>query len=151
MLHASGSYIDSEYVSFPDALVYEPNPAAVGGNIAVSKNVSGNPLVLVPKYSGNLGLDYKIEIAPGLLFFNATADYTGKYNFTADGRITQPAYTIMDAQISFQPKNSIFKYTVFGRNLTDVTYDNTVTTTPGGDFRSYGLPRTYGVKLSASF
>ncbi len=112
---------------------------------------TGNKQGYSPQFNGNLGLNYEIPIND-LLTLKATADYQYQTDmfFDPENTIQQDAYSLLNARlvVSTEMVDLIF----WGQNLTDETYYSYGYNFAGvGGFANYGLPRTFGSKLSVKF
>jgi outer membrane receptor protein involved in Fe transport len=85
---------------------------------------------------------------------------------TLDPRSYQPAYSLFDATLGFEPEGGSWKIDIFGKNLTNEAYFTSATTTgaaglynktalggftPNGMMGFWGTPRTFGVEGSYKF
>jgi iron complex outermembrane receptor protein len=146
---AGGAYLDAKYAKFPNALVYSPTGF---GNTQSSEDVSGNQLMRTPKWTLNGSISYSHAIDAGELHFYAGANYNSGIYFDPGNRIHQPKYALVDAEISFSPTALPgAKVSVWGKNLTNHDYLQSVLESQIGDAGSYSDPRTYGVRLEYQF
>ena len=76
--------------------------------------------------------------------------YQTEMFFDPENVIAQEAYGLLNAQITLS--TGIVNLTVWGQNLTDETYFSYGYGLSGvAYFASYGLPRTFGSKLTVAF
>lgn len=143
-------YNDTEFESFPNALVEDP---ATGATSAI--DASGNQLVLAPEWSASAS----VEFAPRLgtrwqPFIRAEYVYkdeqfTDVSNLRAVNYVI-PSYDYINAQIGFEFDR--FRVTAYADNVTDENY---ITGFNGSQFfsgaRAAVNPRTYGLRFSARF
>lgn len=61
-----------------------------------------------------------------------------------------PAYTLLDARIGIESENG-WRLSLYGRNLTDEYYWNSVASAGDGAVRFTGEPRTFGASFSMRF
>jgi iron complex outermembrane receptor protein len=66
-------------------------------------------------------------------------------------RISQGAYTIVNATASWRPQGSNFQLKLWGRNLTNKDYIESTTITQGGDEATYAPPRAGGFEVDYKF
>ncbi|UZW53816.1 TonB-dependent receptor [Sphingobium sp. JS3065] len=170
-IHSSVGYAWGEYSSFPDGPISIPNPftstpagltcfsgsavitssTATGGNTTCTGDLSGNRLVRMPKWTATLGAEYSFRAAGGEVTLSGDYYHSSSFFFEPANRLTQPAYSLISAQISFQPEGSPLRLRIFGSNLENTTYLSQGSEQSLGDLVSYGTPRTYGVGADISF
>ncbi|MET0985241.1 MAG: TonB-dependent receptor [Steroidobacteraceae bacterium] len=147
---AGASFLDATYDSFPGAPISTPGPT--GGNITTSGDAKGNDMTRSPPVTGNLAVDYFLPVAAGELGFNVNYYYNDGFYFEPDNRVKQDSYSIVNAQVaySFGPDQR-YRVRVFGKNLGDEEYFNSITEFAFGDQAVPGQPRTYGVGIDVNF
>ncbi|MET0660888.1 MAG: TonB-dependent receptor [Steroidobacteraceae bacterium] len=147
---AGASFLDATYDSFPGAPISTPGPT--GGNITTSGDAKGNDMTRSPPVTGNLAVDYFLPVAAGELGFNVNYCYNDGFYFEPDNRVKQDSYSIVNAQVaySFGPDQR-YRVRVFGKNLGDEEYFNSITEFAFGDQAVPGQPRTYGVGIDVNF
>jgi iron complex outermembrane receptor protein len=149
----------ARYTSFPAALTYIPKATAAlcgvnpipCGNVSQPTDVSGNQIVRTPKFTANFGIDYSVPLAGGKLAANANLYYNGGYYWDVSNRLRQGQYEVLNASIGWSPDRAHWKFSVWGRNLTNQAYSFYEASTTAGDFRSFAAPRSIGVKAEYSF
>ncbi len=112
---------------------------------------SGNKQGYSPQFNGNFGLNYEIPIND-LLTLIATADYQFQTDifFDPENTIQQDAYGLLNTRLVINIE--MVDLILWGQNLTDETYYSYGHNFAGvGGFANYGLPRTFGSKLSVKF
>lgn len=107
-----------------------------------------------PKWTGLLQADYTIPISDSSLVISGNVNYRSEtlLNDVPTAVAIQPAYAMVDAEISYHAPDDRFVVSVFGQNLTDKYYRSYGE--PAGGLLYYvidGRPRTYGVRLTAQF
>jgi iron complex outermembrane receptor protein len=155
---AIGSFLDARYESFPTASIpggfspYVPNQNCVGGVCTI--DASGNFLSDAPEWSGMFAVDYTPTIGAYELAFHVDYSYRSERYFDPSNVAiaSQDGYGLLNGNIRFSPlDNSGWEIGLFGRNLTDEDYYQTVSgngIVPGG---IVGDPRTYGVRVGVSW
>jgi iron complex outermembrane receptor protein len=140
----------TEYTSFPTAAISTPIP---GGGTAYSiGSAKGNRLPLTPNLTLSITGDYVIPLAAlGDLTLTSTFAYSDGFYGEADNRLRQPAYHVVNAQVSWNSSDHIYMVRLWGRNLTDAEYTSSLGSQPNGDFAVFAPPRTYGVTISRNF
>jgi iron complex outermembrane receptor protein len=140
----------TEYNSFPLAPLSSPMPG--GGTAYTSGSVSGNRLPFGPRVSSTFTADYLVPLgASGDLNFSGTYSHNSGWFGEPDNRLHQPAYDLLNAQISWNSSDQIYEVRLWGRNLTDTQYVTALGSQPNGDFAVFAPPRTYGVTVSRVF
>ncbi len=127
LLRGGVSYLDFEYLDFPNgqcAFGQAPNSGPT------SCDQTGMRREFVPKYQGNLGLDYDIAFSNGWKITN-TLDliFNDGYLTTPslDKRFVQSSYTKVNARIALSGVDDMWELALVGKNLTDesiITYAN---------------------------
>ncbi|WP_404478871.1 TonB-dependent receptor [Novosphingobium sp. BL-52-GroH] len=124
----------------------------------------------VSKVTWAVSGDYPIELSDGSeIELHADYNWRSKVNFLNIGSVgaaglvpysafqaaavTQEAYGLLAARISYKLRNSDLTFSLFGKNLTNEYFAGRTGSLAGANFNSIvlGEPRTYGVSLSASF
>jgi iron complex outermembrane receptor protein len=144
----SGAYNKAFYSDFSDAPCRVEISGAPGGQQQC--NFTGKELPFAPRFSANLGFDYRTPIA-GAYFLHAFSNvvYRGSANYNSGLSDVglQGAYSIIDGGIGVQSPGDKFELTLVGKNLANTHYvtnidaystTGAVTATPG-DQRYVGL------------
>jgi iron complex outermembrane receptor protein len=146
---AGANYTHSKYVDFTQAPFFVPAPG--GGNTAVTGDASGNDLIRTPKFTGNVGLDYRQDHGRGAFIASTNLHYNSGFAWTVDGRVRQPDYALLNAEIGWAWNDDKNRITLWGKNLTNTVYGQGVSVTGFADAVSYARPRTYGITLEFGF
>lgn len=150
-LNGGAAILDAYYTRFPDAQIYLPN-ATNTGNLSVTRDLSGGPLLRSPKFSGNLGANYALETEAGK--FNAFASfyYNSGFGMELSNRIRQERHATVDAEVSFAPSGlDGARFVIWGKNLTDKAIYSQVLASNLSDLASYAPPRTFGIRAEYAF
>lgn len=169
-ISGNASYLHARYRKFDMPVANKA--VCVGGTFNAATyicDLSGNTLPRAPEFSANVMILYNIEL-PGdsILAPELRIAQQGRMFYTEqnDPYAGKGATTELDAQLSYMPANSRFKFTAWVKNLTDVRYianarqsNSPPSTVPGSPFShptvgSIGVPnapRTFGVEISAAF
>ena len=122
-----------------------------GNNPTANPNRSGNPLPQAPKSSVNLGAEYSWLLGGGLLKSRLGYRYQSAIYFNAfkDDALRQDGYGLVDASVSFDSLKKSWYLEMFVRNLTDKLYAETILRQDPivGTLRSWGAPRTFGIRV----
>ncbi len=148
-LSGGGAFLDANYVSFANAQAFLPTGQ---GNLQITTDLSGSPLLRAPKFSGNASANYQRETAAGKIGAFASLYHTSSFGMEPSNRIRQKGYTTLDAEFSFAPSaiNGL-RLVLWGKNLTDKAYLASTLTSTLGDVGSYAAPQTYGVRAEFAF
>lgn len=146
---AGVAYTHSEYTEFPNGQNFVPN--GVGGNLQVVADDSGNQMIRSPEWTAFGSLTYTQPLPVGSLESTLTAAYSDSYFWHVDNRLEQPAYTTVNANLTWYAPGDSWHVRIFGDNLTDEEPMLYVREATVGDFASYGKPRTWGVSVGAEF
>jgi iron complex outermembrane receptor protein len=144
----AAGHVHSEYGTL------EARNGAAPGNPNVV--LTGNQLPRAPEWTLLGGLEYATNLdGLGNLSVRTQYSYTSQVYFTPfNERIArQGSYGLLDLTATFKPVSSNLSLRMFGRNLTDEAYFNGLFTSAltNNGRGSYGLPRTFGVDVTASF
>lgn len=147
-LRANLALIRAQFDSFPGAIVQVP--VAGGGNTAVFQDASGRDMPRVPRYNASLGADYTADVGAGTVTVSGNVYFAGRYYWQADTRLQQPSRTDVNAQIAWSPTPA-YTVTVYGDNLLDSYYYQSIVAASGGDLAYVDAPRSFGIKLTARY
>jgi iron complex outermembrane receptor protein len=169
------SYLKTKYVKFPNAEAYVPYHVQFGpgvcanipsqygvsgpgtgtapcGNFHTTVNAKGNRLVHAPKFTMNWSIDYEHEFSSGKFGLNLNGNYDAGYFFDPNNRIKQKPYALLNAELSFAP-NFVrgMRVVLWGKNLTNHDYLQSVLQTDYADSVSWSPPRQYGGRVEFRF
>ncbi|MDB5430873.1 MAG: putative TonB-dependent receptor [Caulobacter sp.] len=153
-IHVGGAYTHGRYTSFLQGQNWVPifTPGGLpNGNTQVVKDDSGNKLIRTPEFAGFASLTFQHDVPVGHIESTVTASYSGSYFWHVDNRLKQPAFTIVNANLTWYSPSDAWKVSVFGANLTDEHTELYVREAAVGDFASFAKPRTFGVALGYKF
>lgn len=112
----------------------------------------GNEQVMSPQWSGNVGLNYAMDITEdwkGSIVLDY--QYQSDVFFDPENTAKQEAYGLLNGRVVIE-KSKRFEFALWGKNITDATYLSYGYSVSGaGIFASYGLPRTFGTSITAKF
>lgn len=148
-LSGGGAFLDANYVDFANAQAFLPTGQ---GNLQITTDLSGSPLLRAPKFSGNASANYERETDVGKFGAFASVYHTSSFGMEPSNRIRQKAYTTIDAELSFAPSAiEGLRLVLWGKNLTDEAYLASALSSTLGDVGSYAAPQTYGVRAEFAF
>jgi len=170
-LTANASYLDAKYGNFcadldgPSFFASAPTspcggtvanitaPGGTGpGNYLLDDDFSGIPLQRAPKFQLTLGATYEIPVGDvGSVVLNANYSYISNLNVSVAGVpiAERGKVNLVDASITYKDIDGRYSVSLFGRNLTNEIYLDSITQV-SVLFDTYGLsaPRRWGVELS---
>jgi len=116
-------------------------------------NFGSRILPNAPKVTSSVGFNY---VKPIERLGNAALYMTASYRSSTlpqfDPTPRTPAYTLVNAEMTFTPTGSPWKFTLYGKNLGDARYWVFAETTGVGPTVAwFGRPREFGAKLAYKF
>lgn len=151
-IRVGASALHGAYDVFPAAQVTTPtlNTAGVpiGGNTTIFIDAHGKKLIRTPFLTGSLGADYTLPLASGDVVFTGNLYYSGKSYWDILNRLEEKPYTLANGEVTYEPRGTRYRFTLWGENLFDEQYDTTVVTSGTADTHVYARPRSYGVRVS---
>jgi iron complex outermembrane receptor protein len=156
-LFATVALLKTQIDEFPNASVQLPRLVngvpALNGNVASVVNVSGNELIRAPDSTFSVGATYRHPLAGGELTWNATAFFSSSYWFDLTNRLSQPAYEVVNASITWHanPDGRGFYASVFAQNLTDQAYAAGFIISSFVDGTQVNKPRWFGATIGVAF
>ena len=146
-LRASGGYLHTRIGDFPGAPNTNRMPNGFNDNGDPAYNAKGNQLPNAPKFSGNVGFEYRVPLNGGSVRLSSNLLYAGKAYNELDNRLFVKAHKVLSASLGWEGDNG-FRVSVWGSNLTDSYYYTYQAGVSGGtDIAQPAAPRTYGVTL----
>lgn len=146
---AAVTYLDAKYDSFAGGTAF--NPATLGTQ---PTDLTGRRPAGIPEWNLTFGATYNIEFDAGHVL-TLHADYLHESNTQIAEGLPQFLREVnqVNATVSFALENGL-EFAVWGRNLTDDTYNTTVfpSVAQGGSLSGYrNFPRTYGALVRFEF
>lgn len=126
-------------------------PMTPTGLTATVIDAAGVRLRGTPRFTGNVSLSYTSSTAWGELEASGLYHYSSEFTWEYLQRVKTKAYGTLAAQISLRPHGSGFKYSLWGRNLTNAEYLIGTTVSNQGDTGQYAAPRQMGISVEYSF
>lgn len=122
-------------------------------------NANGNRFSRAPSYSATLDVEYRIPLNDGAgVVLGTDWSYRTKQYFNAvdqtEPTLWQDAYALGNARIAYQAAGGKYELAAFVRNITDKVYSVLATGSATGNTATrevYGLPRMFGITLTAKF
>lgn len=148
---SSGSVIRSEYKDFPNAPTYNTIPTGVGV-LVPGYNAAGNDVARTPRFTFNAALDYRTDVSFGEIGGNISYYHNSGFYWEPDNKLRQPAYDLVNAEISWTSSSDMLSARLWAKNLFDKQYfygQSSGANVPDGGRGA--APRTYGVTLGVKF
>lgn len=150
-LAAAGTYLDAKYKRFPAARVFVPNSLGFGYD-QQTLDASGMRMPRAPKFTGNISLNYESDLDAGALGGFVSLAYNSGMQYDVNDLVRQSKYATINAELSFAPKGlDGVRFVLWGKNLTDKDYLNSVLESQFVLGGSYADPRTYGGRVEFAF
>ncbi|HRE42370.1 MAG TPA: TonB-dependent receptor [Terricaulis sp.] len=144
-LSAGAAWTHGEYTEFANAPISDGTNAPV-----IFGDVSGNTTTRTPEFTANLAGTYTIPTSVGAFAITGNVAYNSGYYPAPDNRLKQPAYTMVNGEISWTTPDERYRFALWGRNLLDeekLLY----LAAAQFDLAIYDEPMTYGISISANF
>lgn len=147
--------LDAKFASFPGGICTYSltiGGAVLGGASSRACDLAGSRLQNAPKFTANIGGDYRIPTSFGQIELNASDSYNSGFYWNSDNRLRQPSYHQVNASVTWTPPSGRYSVQVYGHNLNNPRYFLSVSeASSGSDAYTPGDPRTYGVKVGVKF
>jgi iron complex outermembrane receptor protein len=141
--------LDGKYDSFVTVDAARPSLGPV--------NLAGEYLTQAPRYTVNLGLEYRLPVTTGDLKFRAEEKFIDRVYFTPFdlANQSQAAYTKTNMFLRYKPHNERWVASCFVRNLEDRRIKTNTNVSTGllgyPILGSLEAPRTYGAQIGYDF
>lgn len=157
-LTAGLNILDTEYEDY-DASGKVPNfegSGLPGAVITVGFSADGEQMLRAPEWSALLSAEYVIGMQSGTVPLFLSYSYKDDYDFDfvldpGFKELTQDAYGLLSARISYLPNSGSWEVGIYGNNLTDEDYKDDSVGNGAGIRINRGHPRTYGVDFTYNF
>jgi iron complex outermembrane receptor protein len=146
--------LDAKFTDWPLAAITVRNTSGplIGQNSTVQlANGAGRRLTNAPKFSGNIGVNYSVPTSIGDFALDASYSYRSLSYWDPGNRISEGAYGIANASITWKSNDERFNAGIFARNLGDVQYFGQFADVAQGDVGAPGAPRTISVRAGVHF
>jgi iron complex outermembrane receptor protein len=148
-LRGSVAYTHGEYKEFRGAQVALPQPE--GGNRIVAADVSGNRMIRTPRYSFNVGFDWGVDAAGGLLTIAGNVYHSDRVYYDPMNLFSQPAYTMVRSDISWATPDEKWVFSLWATNLTNAKVAQQIRVNTFDTDIVYEPPRRVGVGAQYRF
>jgi iron complex outermembrane receptor protein len=147
------SHLDTRFGSFPNASVSEPRMVngLPSGNVTVTRDVTGNRLIRAPNWTVGLSANYSVAAFGGDVTIDGSLFHSTKFYVDINNREHQPAYTVVNATVTWRDRDRGLWASLQGRNLTDELVLSQLFVSGSGDFAAYQKPSNWLVTLGYDF
>lgn len=141
----------AKYDDFPTAQIFRPT--GMGGNTSIAPfDASGKDMIRAPRFTLGVNFDWSHETSAGVFGIAGNIFRSAKYYWDFENRLTQPAYMMINGDISWSPSaDSPLRLSVFVRNLANEVVYSQMTSTATADKAGFERPRTWGASASFAF
>jgi iron complex outermembrane receptor protein len=150
-IQANASWLaKAEYRNFTSGVAFAlPNSPTGMGQVVV--DASGQRMLKAPKFTGGVTLSYAKMVKAGEITATATYSYVSDFAFDLLRRVHTGGYGTLNGNVGFQPEGSDWKFTLFGRNITNEIYFSGSLLGGQADAPSYNPPRQIGLQVNYRF
>ena len=149
-LTGSVAYLKAEY----DEFIYTTANYAPAGQVRVL-DMQGEPLQNAPEWTASIGAEYVFPVAGGDGRINLQYTYQDEKLLSSIEDVPRAQVQSMqylNGNIDWKPASGAFTIGVWGRNIFDKRYINSVLDLPGTlGLTQYAPPREYGLSFSYNF
>lgn len=160
-LRAFGTLLDAKYSDFPNAQIFTPilqDQTAIGGsattpigNAQSITDESGRQMLRAPKFTFGVSGDYEIETSIGDFNLSGSVYRTSRFYWDVNNRLSQPAYFLVNSELSWTSQDGHFGASLWVRNLTQAVIFQSLVGNANGDFATFDRPRSFGGTLRVNF
>ena len=102
-------------------------------------------------FTGTLSGTYGQNFNWGRFEATGSVYHSGGYRWEYTDMVTTSPYTLLNGNLTFSPSSSSFKYTLYGKNLTNKAYVQGALPTAQANMIFWNQPREIGVTVGYSF
>jgi iron complex outermembrane recepter protein len=151
-LRFSGTYLPTaKYKEFDHAIAYLPPMTPFGLATDNDYNASNSRMLVTPKFTGTISGTYGDNFGWGRFEATSTLYYSTGYRWEYTDTVTTGPYALLGANLTFSPNVNRFKYTLYGKNLTNRAYVQGALPTASANIIYWNLAREVGIKVGYSF
>ncbi len=148
VLALTGSFLDSEYTSYPDGSGYNEGDGLYNFR---NGDFTGNRVTRTPEFSGSFGINQVWSpFNAGEFEFSSSVYYNDGFFYLAQNSPVsfEESYYVVDAAVSFLHYDSNVRVTAFGKNINDARYTYSQFHTDAGRSDYLAPPATFGLKVN---
>jgi iron complex outermembrane receptor protein len=148
-INAGGAWTHARYKSFPQAPIYSPSGTGFKTTATPLVNVT---MQHTPEFTGNVGMQYKANLANGSLDLSSNLFYSSKLFYGPSGiQFPQKSYALLSLHAKWTDSTEHYTLAIYGDNVTNTHYMTQVQTTGFGIGANWNKPATYGVEFGVKF
>ena len=152
-LRLSGTWLPTaKYKEFEQATAYVP-PLTPSGELTTDNNynASNSRMLVTPKFTGTIAGTYGQNFEWGRFEATSSLYYSTGYRWEYTDTVTTGPYALLGANLTFSPNVNRFKYTLYGKNITNRAYVQGALPTAAANIIYWNLAREVGVTVGYSF
>lgn len=158
VLSGAAAWLDTEYTDYKKGRGFDDSTGVSFGdgmtNILPPRDFSGNRIVRTPEWTFTFGINQNIDF--GLnhsIELGADAYYNDGFFFLPQNSDlhARESYTLVNGRISYFYKPWGLQVTAFGKNITDVKYNEAMFVADLGRNQILNAPPVYGLRMSLSY
>jgi iron complex outermembrane receptor protein len=148
----SGTWLPTaKYKQFDHAVAFVPPLTASGQVTDTDYNASNSRMLVTPKFTGTIAGTYGQSFDWGRFEATSTLYYSTGYRWEYTDTVTTGPYALLGANLTFLPNVNRFKYTLYGKNITNRAYVQGALPTSAANIIYWNLAREVGVTVGYSF
>ena len=148
-LRAALAYTHAEYVDFPNAQVFLPQPG--GGNMVSTADASSNQLVRTPEFTLTLGGRYTFDAFEGEAFVGGNLFHSSAVYYDYLNIFEQGSYELLTAELGWTNPDDDFTFRIYGKNITNEAVAQQISPGPLAAYTIYERPREIGASIEVRF
>jgi len=156
-VNLGGGWTHARYKRFQDAPIYVRCPTTAGCGGGTSFFIQPTPLrnvtmQRVPEFTGNIGANYRADLAGGELALSGNLYYSSKFFHGPSGvQFPEKGYEVASLRAQWTDASDRYMVALWGDNVTNSRYRTSVQYGNFGIGSTWSKPVTYGVELGVKF
>ncbi len=158
-VNVGGAYVNAEYDEFENSQVwnqcfvdtFECPVDYAGIFLSGTADASGLEMQRSPEFTANIGFDYTMGLAGGLLGLSGTWYYTSDFYFDSSELYQQDSYDLLSLRADWTNSTERYTLSIYGDNVTDSEYRTQVLPQAYGGLSMWGVPATVGASVRINF
>lgn len=108
-------------------------------------------MIHAPKFTGNIGARYSLDLFGGTLAFSGNLHYTSKFYFDSSAVYSTNGYKLLDLRTEWTDASGTYTLALWGKNVLNESYKTIIQASAAGVGAGWGTPATYGVEGKVHF
>ncbi len=155
-INMGAAYTDAKYDKFLtsprfDQCLAAACGAAYGLFLTSTTDASGFRMARSPKFTGNIGGRYEVDMAGGKFALSGSLAYTSKAYFDSSQQYSQKGYELLSLRAEWTDPSDRFTLAVYGDNVTDSKYHNQILPGQFAIQTVWGQPASWGISGRVKF